>query len=589
MERNRSDTSADGPTGPSVRSRTEIPRWLILVAAIVAEIVLTLAMREFSILGLVHLVAIVAVGMYGVLKRELGLVICAIAYVTGAEVLWRQLKAPVFYLAAPYVVILLSSFAVLLVLRRLGKDARLAVLYAALLLPATVATVRTAGEGARELISFALSGPLALAAFVAFTSQVQIAPWLYRRVLWVTLISSVGPLTVAVTTLRADLAASAAGSIEFKGQSNFSASGGFGPVQVSSALSLGIMAAIFLLISERERVAKIIAAVLAAVLAVQTLLTFSRGGSFAVGIAVAALLVVQARDRRIRNRIIAIATVALALAYFLVFPWLEDFTGGEFDKRFSDTESSRTELAANDAEIFTRNIMLGVGPGMTKYQRLTYEICQIRSDKCDDEGSSHTEFTRMLGEHGIPGLAAMVLLAMLAWSGFRRAGPGREFAVAWIAWTIAQMFYANLRIVAVPFAFGLAFLRFTGNGGDSGDDDDDDDDAAAETGAAAPSAPRPPTPAEVRAMWRSDHSLQRMTPGGVTLHLAAPQAATSGYEPLTGEAPAPLAPPEPDLSHLPPPPPSTQGLPFPPIAPDAIIPPIDISPDGTGQEPNAPG
>ena len=68
-----------------------------------------------------------------------------LAYVTGAEVLWRQLRAPVFYLAAPYVVILLSSFAVLLVLRRLGKDARLAVLYAALLLPATVATVRTAG------------------------------------------------------------------------------------------------------------------------------------------------------------------------------------------------------------------------------------------------------------------------------------------------------------------------------------------------------------------------------------------------------------------------------------------------------------
>ena len=39
-------------------------------------------------------------------------------------------------------------------------------------------------------------------------------------------------------------------------------------------------------------------------------------------------------------------------------------------------------------------------------------------------------------------------------------------------WAISQMFYANLRIVAVPFAFGLAFLRLTDEG--NGDDDDDD-------------------------------------------------------------------------------------------------------------------
>ncbi len=403
-------------------SRVDVPRWMLLVGAVALEVALALIMRELRILGLVQLVAIAAVGLYSVLQRNLGMVLCVIAYVTGSEVLWRQVRAPVFYLAAPYVVILLSGFAVLFQLRRLGKDARLAVLYAALLLPSVVATIRTAGEGSRELISFALSGPLALAAFVAFTSQVKIAPALYRRVMWITLISSVGPLTIAVSTLRADLAAQ--GSVEFRGQSNFAASGGFGPVQVSSALSLGIMAAIFLIISERDRIARTIASVLAVVLAVQTLLTFSRGGSFSVAIAVTILFVMQARNKRIRNRIVAIAAVSLVLAYFFVFPWLESFTGGEFDKRFSDTESARTELAANDTEIFARNILFGVGPGMTKYQRLTYEICELRSDKCAAEASSHTEFTRMLGEHGIPGLAALVLLSMLAWRiAYRRSGP----------------------------------------------------------------------------------------------------------------------------------------------------------------------
>ena len=436
-----------------------IPRWMILLGAILLEVVTALALQELRILGLVHAAAIFVFGLYAVLKKDLALLICVLAYITGSEVLWRQVRAPIFYLAAPYLFIILSGFAVLFVLQRLGRDGKIALLYAAVMLPAMAVTVGTTGAGAREIIAFALSGPLALAAFVMFTSQVRIAPWMYRRVLWVTLISAVGPLTIAVADVRSELAA--AGKINFSGQSNFVTSGGFGPVQVSSALSLGIMAAIFLIITEREKTAKIIASVLAFILGVQVLLTFSRGGSFAVGIAIAAFALAQARNRKVRNGILAVAGVSFALAYFVVFPWLENFTGGAFETRFSDTESSRTDLAANDTEIFANNFVFGVGPGMTKYQRLGYEVCQIRSDQCIDEASSHTEFTRMLGEHGIPGIIAIVLLIMLAFSAAKRAGPGRAFAIAWIAWAVAQMFYANLRIVAVPFAFGLAFLTLT--------------------------------------------------------------------------------------------------------------------------------
>ena len=436
-----------------------IPRWMILLGAILLEVVTALALQELRILGLVHAAAIFVFGLYAVLKKDLALLICVLAYITGSEVLWRQVRAPIFYLAAPYLFIILSGFAVLFVLQRIGRDGRIALLYAAVMLPAMAVTIGTTGAGAREIIAFALSGPLALAAFVMFTSQVRIDPWMYRRVLWVTLISAVGPLTIAVADVRSELAF--AGKINFSGQSNFVTSGGFGPVQVSSALSLGIMAAIFLIITEREKAVKILASVLSIILGVQVLLTFSRGGSFAVGIAIAAFALAQARNRRVRNGIFAIAAVSFALAYFVVFPWLENFTGGAFEARFSNTESSRTDLAANDTEIFANNFVFGVGPGMTKYQRLGYEVCQIRSDQCVDEASSHTEFTRMLGEHGIPGIIAIVLLVMLAFSAAKRAGPGRAFAIAWIAWSVAQMFYANLRIVAVPFAFGLAFLTLT--------------------------------------------------------------------------------------------------------------------------------
>lgn len=448
-------------SGRSITPHVGVPRVVVLMLAIAAEVALALTMQELRILGLVHAVGLFLFGLYAVLKQDLALLICALAYLAGSEVLWRQVRAPVFYLVAPYTLTILSLFAVVFVLKNVGRDGRLAILYAALLLPATINTVRTAGGGARELVAFALSGPIALAAFVAFTSQVKVRPWLYRRILWITVISTVGPMTIAVNDIRNALADQ--GSISFSSQSNTLTSGGFGPVQVSSALSLGIMAAVLLIISERDRMVRILAGVIAAVLMVQTLLTFSRGGSFSVAIAVTVLAVVQSRNPRVRNRIIGLAAVTLALGYFLVFPWLESFTGGEFEGRFSDTQSARTELAANDTAIFRENIVLGVGPGMTKYQRLTYRICQLRNDKCRNEASSHTEYTRMLSEHGIPGVVSLVLLIMLALRAFRRAGPGRAFTIAWMTWAIAQMFYANLRIVAVPYAFGLAFLTLSGD------------------------------------------------------------------------------------------------------------------------------
>lgn len=450
------------PAGAAPRTFGILPRWGVLLVAIVAQIIFAYAIGQLPILGLAQAVAILLLGIYGALRRDLTIVLCVLAYLTGCEVLWRQATVPVPYLGAAYLMILLSGFAVLVGIGRVGRDARLAMLYITLLLPAAINTIRTAGSDARELIAFAISGPFALAAFVAFTSQIKVAPWLYRRVLWITLISSIGPLTIAVTRFRADVLA-AGGSLSFTDESNFSASGGFGPVQVSSVLSLGILAAVLLLLSDPSRTARIIAAVAAVALAIQTLLTFSRGGSFSVGIAVFALAMFRANDRRVRRRIIGIAAVALTLAYLLVFPWLESFTDGAFEERFRDTSSSRTELAANDTELFQENIVLGVGPGMTKFQRLSYEVCELRSDNCRDEASSHTEFTRMLGEHGIPGVLAIAALLALVVRAFARLGPGRGFAVAFLAWTIAQMFYANLRVTAVPFAFGMAFLRLTSN------------------------------------------------------------------------------------------------------------------------------
>lgn len=438
---------------------------MLLVLAITAQVGLALASKNSPLLGMVQAVGVAVAGLYAVGTRNVSIVTMLCGYLVGAEVLWRQVRVPLPHLAAPYLMTALSVFVILAVLGRLGRDARIAIVYVVLLTPAIVTTVRSAGADSRELVAFALSGPFALAAFVAYTSQMRTDMATYRRILWATLISATGPLAIAISDVGSALVIE--GGIDFTGQSNFITSGGFGPVQVSTVLGIGAMIGVILTIVDPSRSARILAGFLAAVFAVQSLLTFSRGGMIATAIALSALVIYRVRERRIRNQVALAIAVALTLGYFVVVPWLEDFTDGAFGERFSDLTTSRTELASNDTEIFRENPVFGVGPGMAKFQRLGYEVCELRSDGCVEEASSHTEWTRMLGEHGIPGILAMVALGLLAVRAVRTHVAERPFAIAFMTWGIAQMFYANLRVVAVPFAFGIAFLsiRQTDQGG----------------------------------------------------------------------------------------------------------------------------
>ena len=279
------------PTTSSARGT--LPRWTLLASLVLVQVALAIAMQASPVLGLAHLGAVVVAGLYAAAKRDALLLTCTCAYLVGSEVLWRQVRAPIFYQAAPYTLILLSGIG-LVMLGRLGRDARTAILYIGLLLPSAVATVRVAGTGSREMIAFALSGPVALAVFVAFMSQMQASPAAYRKILWTVVLSAVAPLTVAVTNIRAALAD--ARTIKFSDQSNFITSGGFGPVQVSAVLGLGVLAAVLLTMTERDRMVRLLAGFLATAFAVQSLLTVSRGGMTATAIGLSALAISQANN-----------------------------------------------------------------------------------------------------------------------------------------------------------------------------------------------------------------------------------------------------------------------------------------------------
>ena len=457
----RPPTPSSAPTAPlsfgGPSGRLALPRWMVLVILLVAQAAFARAMISAPSLGVVQVLAVTGLAVWSALRRATTASICLIAYIPGMEICLRQNHAPAPYLVAPYLLILISVLAIFTVFNQLTKPGRTALYYFALLLPSCIVTITMAGDNAREPIAFALAGPASLAVMVVFFSQVRLQLWLYRRLLWVFLISGIAPIAVAATSISDYLATGA--TLGFSNESNFATSGGFGPVQVSSVMGLGVVLGVLAAIVERDLAVRLLAVLMAVIAATMSFLTFSRGGMTAAALAIGAFVIANTTDRESRKRVILIVTVAIAVGYLFLIPWLNSFTQGGFQQRFSDTDTERTELAKSDIEIFQSHLLFGVGPGMTRYQRLTYEICQIRQDRCKDEGSSHTEFTRMLSEHGIGGLVAIGFLAWLPVQAVRRAGRSRPITVAFMTWAIAQMFYANFRVSAVAVAFAFAFLR----------------------------------------------------------------------------------------------------------------------------------
>lgn len=450
---------AHGTTSEAV-GRAQIPRWMLLAILVLAQALLARLMSQQPSLGVIQAATLIGLILYAGVRRNVAMLLCVAAYLPGAEITWRQAQVRIPYMLAPYLLIGIALLAITTAYPRLNRTGRLAAMYFLLMLPASLITYSTAPAAARQLVAFALAGPAALASLVALCSQLTIHTWLYRRILWIMLISGIGPIAIALTAITDYIGSY--GSIDFATESNFITSGGFGPVQVSSLMGLTVLVGVLLVLVEDEFLPRLLAGGVALLSMVQSFLTFSRGGMFATAIAGGALALSQTTDRRGRRRVLLVVLATFAVGYLVVIPRVDAFTQGQFEKRFGTTETGRTNLASGDLRLFRNNLALGAGAGMSKYRNITYETCRLRTDRCALEAASHTEFTRVLAEHGLAGVVTIVLMAMMVLHALKRAGPSLGLTVCFLTWAVAQMFYANLRIAAVPFAFAFAFVRVRG-------------------------------------------------------------------------------------------------------------------------------
>jgi O-antigen ligase len=415
-----------------------------LIFFVLLNVSLAYLSKQSRLVSTLYAVFVLFLGLYYLMRdKRPDRLIYLCSYVVGAEIIWRSTRAGVFYEYGKYMIILLLAIG-LLKYDLWPRAVKWPVLYFILLLP----SIFLLPSFDREAVSFWLSGPLLLMVSTMFFSALSLSLVQVKKLLIVMIAPTLGIAFLATySTFTAT-------SLVFTTEANFTTSGGFGPVQTSLQLAFGsLLALYYVVIEKRERRMVLLMLVIAVGLMSQSIFTFSRSGLYNSGVTFLIFFLFYLGNRRQRVRLLFSAALVILLMVLVVFPYLNDFTNGVLALRYQGTNTSgRDILVQGDWQAFLENPWFGVGPG----QSIRYHIAFGRV------GSSHTEYTRLLAEHGSLGLLAMLILFGAVAKRFLARSPlaGKSFQILMTVWAILYMLDTTMRTASPGFTFGLGAALF---------------------------------------------------------------------------------------------------------------------------------
>jgi O-antigen ligase len=408
-----------------------------LVGYVGANVALSFLAQRFVVVSTVWALATLLVGLVVLSRPQASerMVIVA-SYIVGAELIWRGTHARVFWEYGKYALILVLGLAFLKAGRQ--RVEWRAIVFIACMVPSL--TVLPYFD--RQDVAFNISGPVSLGVAVLFFSNLVID----RRLLVRLCVIALGPIVglAALSSIGTVLADPDRFIIGGK-----TTTAGIGPNQVSSVFAVGmLLVVVLLLVGPRRRFFRIGLTGLGLWLTAQTLLSFSRGGLWtaAGSIVVASYFVLQ--DRRSRRFLVSAAGVVFLILRFAVFPATDRYTGGMVSQRFTSVNlTGRDKIMKADWIVFRENPLLGVGPG----QSYGAHAITFRASE------AHTEYTRLLAEHGSLGVVAILMLASMTWSRLRQrqSADSKGLSLAFTAWALLYMGHSAMRLAAPAFMFGL--------------------------------------------------------------------------------------------------------------------------------------
>ncbi len=382
-------------------------------------------------------------------------VLLAAAYITGAEVFLRMTKAFVFYETGKYAVIVFFILGIFYL--GFKKNSLIYAIYLLFLIPGILVSFDAISYEAnfRTTVLFNLSGPLCLtfAAIFCYGRTISIQTLLKSLdYIIYPLISMAVYVTLYTPSVQEVVTGTA---------SNAALSGGYGPNQVAIMFGLGVFILLTrFLIPYKNLLVHWTMMFFMPLMAYRALLTFSRGGVLVAGIMclvfVGVLYFSTSLKHKMKTSVRLFGVVGLGL---LIWSFTIVQTGGLISNRYAnedalgrekdDITTGRVDLLNVEIESFKTNPFLGIGIGQGKFQF---------SEELGIQSASHNEIARMLSEHGMFGIFALLLLIFAPI--FTKMN-GRKNIFFWpflIFWGLTVA-HSSMRIAAPAVIYAFALLN----------------------------------------------------------------------------------------------------------------------------------
>ncbi|GAA4815455.1 O-antigen ligase family protein [Litoribaculum gwangyangense] len=428
------------------------------IKIIALHVLIGLLVYGFSALSRIYLLGIFVFFSYQIFKakpsQKAVKVLMACSYVVGAEVFIRMTGGNFLYEASKYLVIFFILIGIFTV--RLSKQPIPYIIYIFLLIPGILVAGfnATAQSTLRTDIAFNLSGPICLGIVSIFCFKRKISYQNMHNVLLymaLPLVSMTAYLFLYTPDIRETLSGTG---------SNFAASGGFGPNQVSTVLGIGmfLFSLRFFMLSP-NLILKVINGILLAAMSFRGIVTFSRGGVITGLFMIAALIYFYFIKVNVKTKlkISRLFFIFIGLA-FTVWLFSKVQTSGLIEYRYAnkdalgrekeDVTTGRSDLISFEIEEFLNNPVLGVGVGKIK---------ELREKKEGILAASHNEMSRILSEHGLFGVTALIILIFTPLI-FRFRNKSNIFFYSCFIFWFLTINHSAMRIAAPAFVYGLCLL-----------------------------------------------------------------------------------------------------------------------------------
>ena len=378
----------------------------------------------------------------------------AAAYITGGEVFFRMTGAAFAHETGKYGVI---GFLLLgLFFSGTSRKSGMYWLYILLLIPGIIFSATNFGYEVdfRKAILFSLSGPLCLGIAALYCVDRKVTLKQLQYICW-SLMMPVIAMGVYLLFYTPDTRDALSGT-----GSNYATSGGFGPNQVATALGLGMFLLFVQLFTQgKQRLIFFVNLGLLSLLGYRAIVTFSRGGVLvAVIISILFVIFYYAKANikaKQRSWVIIILITGVSI---LTWSLTSVRTDGLINKRYAnkdaagrikeDVSTGRGVLISSELEAFVENPITGIGVGKVK---------EYRIQKTGIEAASHNELSRLLSEHGLAGLLALIILILYPLT-YRIKNSKNFLFFSFLGFWFLTINHSSMRIAAPALIYGLSLL-----------------------------------------------------------------------------------------------------------------------------------